>query len=204
MVGKTCKDCGVEITEENVIGGSYKLLKCRPCYDRYMVKKLSETNRERRYWDAKNGAPLYGPGQMRVNPGEYYNDKQEEYVSDILKAIGWSKSDKNIWYKKGIKDENGTFTCFTSIPKGWINNKSTKYRLYFQKHPEDIPTLKRSRRNFKHFDDLKQVRDIQLEFFLKNQTRKRLAEKYGVTEKYVVWIIESTYRVFKINQRNER
>lgn len=201
MVGRTCNDCGIQITEDNVIGGSKKLLKCRPCYDDYMVTKSADNKRERRYWDCEFGAPLYGPGQMRHKVGEYYNDKQEEYVTDILKAIGWKKSDKGVWYKKGIKDEDGTFTCFTPIPEGQVGKKSTKYRLYFQKHPEDIPILKRSKRNFKHVEDQEIVRDIQLQFFLENQTRSSLAKRYGVTIKYVTWILESTYRRFKIESK---
>lgn len=200
---KVCNECGDQLIGENIV--TYlNIKKCKTCYSIYQRKAEKRTRREQVYWDTEFGAPLYGPSQVRKNPGEYCDNQQEQYITNILVAMGWSKSDNGIWWKEGIKDKEGKFTCFTSLPKSILGKSKTKFRDYFKKNPNEIPVLKRSSKNLKDPHDKQRVRDVQLQFFLKNKTRYQVAEMFDVELKYVTNILEMTYKSFNRLKKDER
>lgn len=93
---KTCKGCNQDLPINN-----FYFLRTVKCYTNKCKKCYNVYKRPESAWDILT---------YKANPGEWDSDGQKEIVHSILKAIGWSyNEEKDIWYKKGIKDENGVF-----------------------------------------------------------------------------------------------
>lgn len=195
-----CKDCGCEVKAEDRIK-SPPTLKCRECYRAYIRERTNRLNSEQRYYG--NKLPVYGQPNIKENPGEWFNEDQEKYVSDILYAIGWKHNkEKNIWYDNKIKDRDGNWLV-DLVPDGpkvfrrEYKNSNTKYRRIVGEDPNKLPTIKYNTRSKKVFTP-EQIRDIQIEYFINNRSTGHLADEYGVSTKSVMWVVLTTYKKFKI------
>ena len=99
--GMVCRDCYVwkpltEFHQNRQHNRVYYYKNCKPCYSSKMNK-------------AKNYKDPFG-SIYRQKPGEYENDYQKEKVFELMIALGWEfNNDKQIWWKKGIKNEDGIF-----------------------------------------------------------------------------------------------
>ncbi len=184
-MSRICKSCGWEIDEENE---KWQGLLCYDCYKTYQSKAQKDVRDERKYWN--NEIPLYGSTSVRTKPGEWYDDKQKEYVHDILKSIGWKyNEEKNVWYDEKIRNKEGE----------WIVDVTTKYtarthhggtKEYLQRHPEELPRFKILKH--KHLSD-KLVRDIQVDYFINNYTQNKCIMKHQISEKDMQYILRRTY-----------
>lgn len=79
-------------------------------YNRCIECELNKSKEDREEELKENG----GSGRHYENPNKYYDEYQKEATFNILLAIGWNfNEDKGIWWKEGIKTEDGQFLNIT-------------------------------------------------------------------------------------------
>ena len=195
-----CKDCGCEVKAEDRIK-SPPILKCRECYRSYIRERTSRLSTEQRYYG--NKLPVYGKTNVKEKPGDWFNEDQKKYVSDILYSIGWKHNkEKNIWYDNKIKDQDGNWLV-DLIPDGpkvfrrEYKNSNTKYRRIVGDDPNKIPTISYTIKSKEVFTP-EQIRDIQIKYFINNRSTGHLSDEYGVPTKNIMWVVLTTYKKFKI------
>jgi hypothetical protein len=114
MDTQLCKSCEVElpISEFYYYKKSGKFFKtCKKCTTETNKKKHKEAiaNSDRSLWAV-----------YRNKPGEFANDEQKRLVYELLNSMGWIHNpDKELWYRKGIKDANGK----------WVNIKPKQPKI---------------------------------------------------------------------------
>jgi DNA-binding CsgD family transcriptional regulator len=65
------------------------------------------------------------PNRPRVNPGKYNSKTEQNAVSEFMLLLGWSfNTEKKIWYKNGVKNENNIWPEMENKPKK-IKSKNT-------------------------------------------------------------------------------
>jgi hypothetical protein len=90
--------------------GSKTIGKCKSCLnenakERYKLRREMEGFRV----------------EVRSLPNTYANDQQRNEVFDFLKLIGWNfNEDKGIWFKEGLKNQDGKFINFVEKPKRFV------------------------------------------------------------------------------------
>ena len=86
-----------------------KTKKGTPRPSSYCIICLSEKNKE--YARDKRGTS--GWNDIDKNPGEYNDNEEKEQTHQLLKLIGWKfDKEKNMFYKPGLKEKDGTWTIF--------------------------------------------------------------------------------------------
>jgi len=119
--------------------------RCRAC------DKIIENQRYREKIDMKGGNDRCPP-----KPNRYADDWQREQTFEFLQLLGWKfNQNKGIWYKDGIKTEDGVF----------INIK----KPFNEPKPKSIkPILKRGRMLHKAWeqkDDIRKLRKEGMKFY---------------------------------------
>ena len=192
-----CKDCGMDLTNHQ---RTNKTIQCRDCFNEYMRKKQKEFKREQLYWGGDFAPPLYGGYACKTKPGHYHDDEQKEYVENILKAIGWTKSEEGVWYKNGIKNKDQEWECFNEVgPTIHGTAIQSKFKRIFRDNPELLPLLPKH----KVYGPLV-IRHIQEAYFLKGYPNEKLISEFDITQKDVKWIKESTYRKYRQNEKKNK
>jgi hypothetical protein len=136
-------------------------LDCKSCmnkaeYKKYKSKRAKEIE--------KNGGSL----SHYVQPNKWMDEYQRESTFNILKAIGWSfNEEKGIWWKEGIKTEDGIFINVKyKSPLDKINKK-----YLFGEYPESI----RSEKQKELFNSMIDLRSKGMSF-------QSIANKLGVSD----------------------
>jgi hypothetical protein len=128
-------------------------------YQRYKLKRAEEIE--------KNGGSLSHYEQ----PNKWVDDYQRDATHNILKALGWSFNEKNaIWWKDGIKTEDGVFINIKYKSK--LNKINRKY--LFGEYPESI----RSEKQKELFGSIIDLRT-------KGMSLKKIAVELGISESTV-------------------
>ena len=98
--------------------GKKSYLDCRICINK---KEVIRSRKDREKELVENGGSL----NHRQNPGEWVDDYQKEATYNILKAIGWKLNEDNgIWWKDGIKTNDGVFINIKTKPLSFENYPS--------------------------------------------------------------------------------
>lgn len=104
MESKMCSSCKEVLPLEEFYyyaANNTYFSKCKDCTSEERRRKhsIGMSNSERSLWAINKN-----------KPGDFANDTQKVEVHKLLEAIGWLHNvDKNLWYKKGIKDANGNW-----------------------------------------------------------------------------------------------
>lgn len=164
---KRCKTC----QEYKELDKFYKqtqtkktFLDCKSCmnkaeYKKYKLRRAEEIE--------KNGGSLSHYEQ----PNKWVDDYQRDATHNILKALGWSFNEKNaIWWKDGIKTEDGVFINIKYKSK--LNKINRKY--LFGEYPESI----RSEKQKELFGSIIDLRT-------KGMSLKKIAVQLGISESTV-------------------
>jgi hypothetical protein len=103
---KLCPDCKEWKYKDQYYTNRFNVRKeeriwgrCKPC------QKIYDKNKSHQEMLDNDG-----PQRVLVNPNSYQNDYQRDRTFEIMKAIGWKfNEEKGIWWKEGIKTEDGVF-----------------------------------------------------------------------------------------------
>lgn len=96
---KLCKKCGEvkqieEFYNRDKNNNAKKQCYCKEC--------TIENVRQKRLLEKED--------EVLPNPNEYVSDEQKYDTIEVLTVLGWLWNDKlKLWYKPGIKNENGTW-----------------------------------------------------------------------------------------------
>ena len=190
---KDCRICGKIGYEQDMTSNGYYHKNC------YYQKYKHTINKKKNDYTL----PSYY-GQVDPNPGVFYNDAQEKEVAAILRAIGWKRSQKGIWYDDKIKSKTGEWLIEFSEPSP-LKVKYTdpsKYLTWIQENNIDLPKIRY--KNRKPYFTNQEIDDIQDQYFNHRVTAKYLAHKYECNIKEVKYVIHRTYRLIKHQLKNEK
>lgn len=162
---KKCRTCQEYVHVDNYYHHKSRAktsyLDCKTCIHKVENQKYKIIRENRRI---ENG----GSSKHFQKPNKWVDDLQRESTFNILKAIGWNfNEDKGIWWKEGIKNQDGIFINVKS--KGAINK-----RYLFGEYPESIRTEKQK----DMFNDMLQLR-------LNGDTYETIANKLGISDSTV-------------------
>jgi hypothetical protein len=166
-----------EILEDFSSNKDYK--QCRTCKEWKTKDKfyLHKSKSKSTYLDCKSccnkveaaRAKVYRQQELEENggsfrhykePNRWIDDIQRDATFDILKAIGWKfNEEKGIWWKEGIKNENGEF----------LNVKKGQKRIY-----RKTKLIRKSRFTKEIIEDMKHLRNM-------GKTFQYIADKYECT-----------------------
>jgi hypothetical protein len=139
-------------------------LQCKSCmnaaeYKKYKSKRAKDIE--------KNGGSL----RRYEAPNKWMDDYQRDATHNILKAMGWSFNEENgIWWKEGIKTEDGIFINVRyKSPLDKINKK-----YLFGEYPESIRSEKQ-----------KELFNTMIDLRKNGMTFKSIANKLGVADSTV-------------------
>lgn len=190
-----CKDCGIQLNDENRTSKDI-LKQCRDCYRIYTNQKAREHRYEKQYWGDQ--VPLYSNHKVKKYPGEWADEEQKQYVYYILKTIGWKHNkQKDIWYDNKIKNKDGEW--LVDVKRRPFRRYDSKVRNYVGKDYDKLPRVAYGKTNPEKIFDQDTLRDIQILFFIKGISTRELVEMYQCTKKNIDWIIYTTYKEFRKN-----
>jgi hypothetical protein len=87
-----------------------------------------------------------GGNEYFMEPGRWQNDVQKEQVHSALLCFGWKfNEEKNIWYKEGIKDEDGNFLNIKPYKRPNVAKLKT---------PETIAEMRKMKKNGSTFQEI--------------------------------------------------
>ena len=132
--------------------------KCKDCYNKEIL-------------DKKRKKVLDEGGSTRVpeNPNKYTDKIQKQQTFELMIACGWKfNEDNGIWYKEGIKDENGDFLILKKYKRDYM--KGIKRR---SKYTDLIPLMVEY-----HIEKKYNYSKIALKFNMNASTVRKLITKY--------------------------
>lgn len=131
---KLCKQCNTykpltDFTHRNTNGKRKPVARCKKCLCKNVKKKYKE----------ENGFFFYATRLDEFTAEEY------EQCYTFLTKIGWKKNEENgIWYKEGLKDENGVWVFQKNKRKErniYIKNDDKKNEVYSVDYLNEIIRL---------------------------------------------------------------
>lgn len=120
---KTCKICDdvkeIELFYHRKTNNKiYYRNTCKDCYNKSVKKRVR-----------KNRLDEGGSTRVKPNPNTYMDKVQKQQTFEFLLACGWKfNEEKGIWYKEGIKDDNGNFLNLKPINKKYYRSPNRKYK----------------------------------------------------------------------------
>ena len=191
MEQKDCKICGKLIydPEDGTKDGYYH----RVCYYRKYHKYKTDQSKP---WEP----PTYHK-QVLLKPGEWFSKQQEQDTSRLLRAIGWKKTHKGVWYDDKIRDREGN----------WLKNTKPKFvfgqRKVWSKEKRwirengNIPWIHYGQNKRILTDE--QVKQVQEDYYLNNLTIANIANRLKVNKGHIAYIVAKTNQRVKMMIKNE-
>ena len=126
---KICGACKEElpITSFHMLKGKYFCHICKVCENDARYKRYHQ----RRDEALDTGQVIESVPEA---PNTYFSDIQREHVTEFLTLLGWRlNKTKNIWYKPGVKDENGEFKfLINKVKKEDVLSKEQLYQKEYR------------------------------------------------------------------------
>jgi DNA-binding CsgD family transcriptional regulator len=73
---------------------------------------------------------LERPNRPRVTPGKYNSKTEQNAVCEFMLLLGWQyNTEKGIWYKNGVKDENNIWVNLQNKPRRVKSKNSSKEKI---------------------------------------------------------------------------
>jgi hypothetical protein len=169
---RKCKNCNkVKLLNEyhtySAHNKKHHFLTCKTCVN---LKENLRTKRNRLKFLKDNGGSNY----HLQKPNEYIDDYQRDATFNLMKRFGWTFNEENgIWWKEGIKTEEGVFINVTKRKRKKINPMAK------------IPKYLRTAKKQEMFTEVVKLRETGLSFH-------KIGEKLGISDTTVYkWLKDS-------------
>jgi len=144
-----------------------------------------------------------GSERIMTYPNEYVDEWQQKFTFKLLDSFGWIfHEEKQIWYKPGIKDENGVWDKLKNKSFKYTrteNNKRTRFqRCEIRKMitPDTLPTITISQSRVTSGITTEVVNSMMYDFFINNIKLKQLEEKYNYDSQMINYYVDKIYKLF--------
>jgi len=169
---------------------------CKECC---RTKENSKRREERQEELEEQG----GSERIMTYPNEYVDEWQQKFTFKLLDSFGWIfHEEKQIWYKPGIKDENGVWDKIKNNPnkpRRTEANRRTRYnRSEIRKiiTPDTLPTITISPTRVTSGITTEVVNSIMYDFFINRIKLKELSKKYNYDSQMISYYVDKIYNLF--------
>ncbi len=200
---KQCRTCEeYKVTDEFYYSkstSSKKYFRHSTCKECCRLKENTKRREERQEELEEQG----GSERIMAYPNEYVDEYQKKFTFKLLDSFGWIfHEEKEVWYKPGIKDENGIWAKIKDNPnktKRTENNKRTRFkRSDIRKRitPDTLPIITISPTRVTSGITTEVVNSMMYDFFINNIKLKQLEEKYNYDSQMINYYVDKIYKLF--------
>ena len=170
--------------------------KCKECTRTHENEK---SKREREQLLEEQG----GSERILTYPNEYVDEWQQKFTFKLLHSFGWIfNEEKQIWYKPGIKDENGVWDKIKNNPlkprrtEDYRHTRFKRYEIRKMITPDTLPKITISPTRSLSVITTEVFNNMMYDFFINQLKLKQLEEKYNYDSQMINYYVDKIYKLF--------